>query len=57
MLVYPVGDRLLGSLRQERTGSALQDGVSQLFEEAREYVYRYLLTLGLRPPRARMPVV
>src|SRR5436853_6570234 len=56
MLVYPVGDRLVGILRQERTGSALQDRVSQLFEEAREDVYRYLLTLGLHPPQAQEAV-
>jgi RNA polymerase sigma-70 factor (ECF subfamily) len=53
MSVYPVGDRLLGSLRQERSGSALQDRVAQLFEEARDDVYRYLLSLGLHPPRAQ----
>jgi RNA polymerase sigma-70 factor (ECF subfamily) len=53
MLVHSVSDRLLGSLRQERTGSALQDRVTQLFEEARDDVYRYLLTLGLHPPRAQ----
>jgi RNA polymerase sigma-70 factor (ECF subfamily) len=40
-------------LRQERTGSALEDRVSRLFEEAREDVYRYLLTLGLHPPQAQ----
>lgn len=56
MLVYPVGERL-GILRQERTGSTeLQDRVSQLFEEARDDVYRYLLTLGLHPPRAQEAV-
>src|ERR1051325_10853013 len=53
MSVYPVGDRLVGILGQDRTGSALQDKVSQLFEEAREDVYRYLLTLGLHPPKAQ----
>ena len=52
MLVYPLDERL-GILRQERTASALQDRVSQLFEEARDDVYRYLLTLGLHPPRAQ----
>jgi len=31
----------------------LQDQVSRLFEEARDDVYRYLLTLGLHPPRAQ----
>jgi RNA polymerase sigma-70 factor (ECF subfamily) len=56
MLVYPVGDRLVGSLRQERTGSALQERVAQLYEEARDDVYRYLLTLGLHPPRAQEAV-
>jgi RNA polymerase sigma-70 factor (ECF subfamily) len=56
MLVSSVGDRLSGSLRQEQTGSALQDQVSRLFEEARDDVYRYLLTLGLHPPRAQEAV-
>src|SRR3954447_637314 len=56
MLVNPVGDRLVGILRQDRTGSALQDRVSQLFEESRDDVYRYLLTLGLHPPRAQEAV-
>jgi RNA polymerase sigma-70 factor (ECF subfamily) len=53
MSVYPVGERLVGILRQERTGSELQDRVSRLFEESREDVYRYLLTLGLHPPQAQ----
>ena len=53
MSVYPVGERLVGILRQERTGSELQDRVSRLFEEARDDVYRYLLTLGLHPPQAQ----
>jgi len=56
MSVYPVGDRLAGILGQDRTGSALQDRVSQLFEETREDVFRYLLTLGLHPPRAQEAV-
>ena len=56
MLVFPVGDRLVGILGQDRTGSALQDRVSQLFEETREDVFRYLLTLGLHPPRAQEAV-
>ena len=56
MVVNPVGDRLVGILRQDRTGSALQDQVSQLFEEARDDVYQYLLTLGLHPPRAQEAV-
>jgi len=32
---------------------ALQDEVAELFLEAREDVYRYLLTLGLYPPQAQ----
>lgn len=31
----------------------LQDQVAQLFEEMREDVFRYLLTLGLYPPQAQ----
>ena len=31
----------------------LQDQVAQLFEEARDDVYRYLLGLGLHPPQAQ----
>jgi RNA polymerase sigma-70 factor (ECF subfamily) len=53
MSVYPVDDRLPGVFRVEKTGSALQDRVGRLFEESREDVYRYLLTLGLHPPRAQ----
>ena len=53
MSVYPVGERLVGILRQERTGRELQDRVSRLFEEARDDVYRYLLSLGLHPPQAQ----
>src|SRR6516164_11694502 len=40
-------------IRQEQTGTSLQDQVSRLFEEARDDVYRYLLTLGLHPPQAQ----
>lgn len=46
----------MGILRQEKTISALQDQVAQLFEESRHDVYRYLLTLGLQPPRAQEAV-
>jgi RNA polymerase sigma-70 factor, ECF subfamily len=56
MSVYSAGERLVGMLRQERTGSAMQDRVAQLFEESRDDVYRYLLTLGLHPPRAQEAV-
>src|SRR5580765_249166 len=48
------GAKLVGIL-QDRT-SALQDRVTRLFEESRDDVYRYLLTLGLHPPRAQEAV-
>src|SRR5438270_13523128 len=53
MSSFPRGRQLVGIIRQERTGAALQDQVSRLYEEARDDVYRYLLTLGLHPPRAQ----
>ena len=40
-------------IAQERNTAALRDEVGKLYEEAREDVYRYLLTLGLNPPRAQ----
>jgi len=43
-------------IRQERNAAALRDEVGRLFEEARDDVYRYLLTLGLHPPRAQEAV-
>jgi len=56
MSVYSAGENVVGILRQERTGSALQDEVAQLFAESRQDVYRYLLTLGLHPPKAQEAV-
>ena len=44
---------LVDFMRQERSRTDLQDKVSRLFEEARDDVYRYLLTLGLHPPQAQ----
>jgi RNA polymerase sigma-70 factor (ECF subfamily) len=40
-------------LRLERTSMTLHDEVERLFVEARDDVYRYLLTLGLHPPQAQ----
>src|SRR5947209_4615749 len=51
MSVHSASERLVGILGQQR--GSLQDLVAQLFEESREDVYRYLLTLGLHPPRAQ----
>src|SRR5471032_1447072 len=53
MSSFPHGEQFVGIIRQERTGTTLQDQVGRLFEEARDDVYRYLLTLGLHPPRAQ----
>jgi RNA polymerase sigma-70 factor (ECF subfamily) len=53
MSSYPRGEELVGMIRQERTGSTLQEQVTRLFEESRDDVYRYLLTLGLHPARAQ----
>jgi RNA polymerase sigma-70 factor (ECF subfamily) len=51
-----MGEELAGILHQDRGPSALQAQVAQLFEESREDVYRYLMTLGLDPGRAQESV-
>jgi RNA polymerase sigma-70 factor (ECF subfamily) len=56
MSSFASGEQLVGLIRQEQTGTALQDQVTRLFEEARDDVYRYLLTLGLYPPQAQEAV-
>ncbi len=38
---------------QKRAAMTLQDQVAELFVEARDDVYRYLLSLGLHPPQAQ----
>jgi RNA polymerase sigma-70 factor, ECF subfamily len=53
MLSDSLHDELPGILRAERAGVTLEDQVAQLFEEARDDVYRYLLSLGLYPPQAQ----
>ena len=53
MLQLSIGDELVGSLRQARASAKLQEQVTRLFEDARDDVYRYLLTLGLYPPQAQ----
>ncbi|HWB86633.1 MAG TPA: RNA polymerase sigma factor [Bryobacteraceae bacterium] len=53
MLPYSLGDEFVGIIRQPRATAELQDQVTRLFEEMRGDVYRYLLTLGLRPPQAQ----
>jgi RNA polymerase sigma-70 factor (ECF subfamily) len=51
--MYSLGNARLGVLRRDGVAVTLQDRVAQLFEETRDDVYRYLLTLGLHPPRAQ----
>jgi len=53
MSSFSFGEQLAGIVRQERATMTLQDQVAQLFEEARDDVYRYLLSLGLYPPQAQ----
>jgi RNA polymerase sigma-70 factor, ECF subfamily len=50
------GDQFVGILRQDKTATPMQALVAQLFEESRDDVYRYLLTLGLHPPLAQEAV-
>jgi RNA polymerase sigma-70 factor (ECF subfamily) len=56
MSSFASDEQYVNMLRQERTGTSLQDQVSRLFEESRDDVYRYLLTLGLYPARAQEAV-
>jgi RNA polymerase sigma-70 factor, ECF subfamily len=53
MSSFASDEQLVGLIRQAQSGTSLQDQVSRLFEETREDVYRYLLTLGLYPPQAQ----
>ena len=46
-------EEFVGVVRENRSTAKLRDQVAQLFQEAREDVYRYLLTLGLYPPQAQ----
>jgi RNA polymerase sigma-70 factor (ECF subfamily) len=52
MSPFSLREELVGVVRRDRT-MTLQDRVAELFVEAREDVYRYLLTLGLFPPQAQ----
>jgi RNA polymerase sigma-70 factor (ECF subfamily) len=46
-------DELIGMVRENRSAGKIRDQVAALFSEARDDVYRYLLTLGLYPPQAQ----
>ena len=53
MAAFYISEELVAILREEGAAPALQAQVAQLFEESRDDVYRYLMTLGLTPPRAQ----
>jgi len=53
MFSFSLDDEFAEVARKEKAGSTLQNQVAQLFEEARDDVYRYLLSLGLYPPQAQ----
>src|SRR6476660_1487803 len=53
MSSYSLSKELTGLALQNRAALTLQDQVAHLFLEAREDVYRYLLSLGLYPPQAQ----
>jgi len=53
MSSYSWGEELTGIVLRDRAALALQDQVTQLFLEARDDVYRYLLSLGIHPPQAQ----
>src|SRR5215831_18284600 len=53
MSPFASDEQFVSLARQERSGTALQEQVTRLFEESRDDVYRYLLTLGLEPARAQ----
>jgi len=52
MLPYSIREELVGAVPQDRTAKT-REQVARLFEEARDDVYRYLLTVGLFPPQAQ----
>ena len=56
MPFLPRGAEQVGMIAQERNTATLREEAGKLYEEAREDVYRYLLTLGLSPPRAQEAV-
>src|SRR5579864_8194137 len=53
MSSFPLGEELADAVQKRRAAMTLQDQVARLFEEARDDVFRYLLSLGLYPPQAQ----
>jgi RNA polymerase sigma-70 factor (ECF subfamily) len=53
MSPYPLGRDFKAMTGRERVGAAPRERVGELYEESRDDVYRYLLTLGLYPASAQ----
>jgi RNA polymerase sigma-70 factor (ECF subfamily) len=53
MSSFSLREELVGSIRRAPASVKLREQVARLFEETRDDVYRYLLTLGLYPPQAQ----
>src|SRR5580698_6728317 len=53
MFPFSLGEEITSVVLRDRATLALQDQVAQLFLEARDDVYRYLLGLGLSRPQAQ----
>ena len=53
MPLYPLHEEITGIFGSGTATVTLRDQVADFFEETRDDVYRYLLTLGLFPPQAQ----
>ena len=53
MSLYPLHEEITSILGSATATVSLRDQVGEFFEETRDDVYRYLLTLGLYPPQAQ----
>jgi RNA polymerase sigma-70 factor (ECF subfamily) len=53
MPLYPLHEEITGIFGSGTSTVSLRDQVAEFFEETRDDVYRYLLTLGLFPPQAQ----
>src|SRR5882724_2952907 len=53
MSLYPLHEEITGIFGSGTATVNLRDRVAAFFEETRDDVYRYLLTLGLHPPQAQ----
>jgi RNA polymerase sigma-70 factor (ECF subfamily) len=53
MPLYPLHEEITGIFGSGTSAVSLRDEVAEFFEETRDDVYRYLLTLGLFPPQAQ----